>query len=132
VDADIEHLIRYLMAHMKCAVCHRPYSPEDFEVLDEGEALLVILITCHHCHAQGLLVAFMQEHEPQAREAERTEVADEMEGLKPITADDVLDMHRFLEHFSGDFNTLVRGPSTSQTHGEEINGRTGRLAEGDP
>jgi hypothetical protein len=131
VDADAEHLIRYLVAHMKCAACHRPYQPDDFQVMDEGGALLVILITCHHCHAQGLLVAFVQEQGLGLELAEASLIEKAEDEPEPITTDDVLDLHRFLTTFAGDFHTLFEDSSPSETQGEEVNGRTGHLAEGD-
>jgi hypothetical protein len=129
LDPDADHLIRYLVGHMKCAACHHPYQPDDFEVMDEGGALLVILITCHHCNAQGLLVAFVQEHGLELAQANLIDQAEKE--LDPITTDDVLDLHRFLNAFTGDCNTLFESSSPSETQGEEVNGRTGHLAEGD-
>lgn len=106
MDADIEQLIRYLVAHMKCVACDHPYRPDDFEVLDQGASVLVLLMTCHHCQTQGLLVAFVQEQRPEPR---RTRQAEERGESEPITADDVLDLHRFLEGFEEDCITLLRG-----------------------
>lgn len=106
MDPDIEQLIRYLVAHLKCAICHHQFSPDDFEVLDKSPTLLILLMTCHHCQAQGLMVAFVQEQRPELRTAAQ---AEERDGLQPITADYVLDMHRFLESFEGDCDTLLRG-----------------------
>ncbi len=108
MDADIEQLIRYLVAHMKCVACDHPYRPDDFEVLDEGASVLVLLMTCHHCQTQGLLVAFVQEQEPEPRKDRQVKERGESE---PITADDVLNMHRFLKDFEGDFDTLLKGSS---------------------
>ena len=106
MDADIEQLIRYLVAHLKCGDCHHQYSLDDFEVLDKGASVLVLLMTCHHCQAQGLLVAFVQKEGPEPRRIKQAEERGEPE---PITADDVLDMHRFLEGFEGNCITLLRG-----------------------
>jgi len=108
MDPSIEQLIRYLVTHLRCAVCQHPYNPEDVQVLDEGSSLLVLLMTCHHCQAQALIVALVQGQRPEperaAHERERPEV-------QPITADDVLDTHRFLESFDGDCVTLLRDVS---------------------
>jgi len=106
MDAEIEQLIRYLVAHLKCVACHHQYSIADFEVVEKGGKMLVFLMTCQHCQTQGLLMAFVQEQETEPRTVRRTEEEDELE---PISSDDVLDMHRFLEGFEGDCIALVRG-----------------------
>ncbi|MEA3346218.1 MAG: hypothetical protein U9Q78_08300 [Chloroflexota bacterium] len=106
MDEDIEQLIRYLAAHTECPVCGHRYDPDDFEVLHEGENLLVLLITCHHCQTEGLLMASVQEQRSEPRRVEEA---------KPITADDVLDIHCFLERFEGDLETLVGNVSQAET-----------------
>jgi hypothetical protein len=106
MDADIEQLIRYLVAHLKCVACQHQYSINDFEVLEEGANTLILLMTCHHCQAQGLLMAFVQEQETDPRRVAQSEERGELEC---ISTDDVLDMHRFLEGFEGDCIALVRG-----------------------
>lgn len=108
MDPSIEQLIRYLVAHLKCAACQRPYNPQDLEIIDEGSSLLVLLMTCHHCQAQGLIVALVQE---QPLQLKRTPEDRESSELQPITADDVLDIHRFLESFDGDCVALLRDSS---------------------
>lgn len=112
MDPSIEQLIRYLVAHLKCAACQHTYNPEDLDIIDQGSSLLVLLMTCQHCQAQGLIVALVQEQKPEpqraTQERERSEV-------QPITADDVLEIHRFLESFDGDCVSLLRD---SSQHGE--------------
>ena len=106
MDADIEQLIRYLVDHLRCVACRRQYSIDDFQVLEKGTSMLILLMTCHHCQAQGLLMAFVQDQETKSRRVRQTEDHHE---LGPITADDVLDVHRFLLDFEGDCDALLRG-----------------------
>ncbi len=104
MDPEIESLIRYLAARLECAVCHHQYEPDDFELLNKEANSLMFFITCHHCYTQGFMVVFIQEQWPELEEIDQAEEESERE---PITADDVLDMHRFLENFEGDFITLL-------------------------
>lgn len=106
MDADIEQLIRYLVDHLKCIACHRQYSIDDFQVLEKGGSMLILLMTCHHCQAQGLLMALIQEQEMASKRVGQPERTEE---LGPITADDVLDVHRFLLSFEGDCDALLKG-----------------------
>ena len=32
MDANIEHLLRYLVAHLECNTCHHKYIPDDFDL----------------------------------------------------------------------------------------------------
>ena len=104
MDADIEQLIRYLVSHLKCVACHHQYDSDDIQVLQKGPSMLVLLMTCQHCQAQGLLMAFVQE---QMVEPKRIGQAEQHHDWGPITTDDVLDVHRLLERFDGDCSALL-------------------------
>jgi hypothetical protein len=106
MDADIEQLIRYLVAHLKCVACQGQYSIDDFQVLEKGTSMLILLMTCQHCQTQGLLMAFVQEQQMEPKRNRRSAEGPE---LGPITIDDVLDIHRLLAHFEGDCNALLTG-----------------------
>jgi hypothetical protein len=109
MDADTEKLIRYLMSHLECVTCQHRYSIEDFEVLEKGAKMVILLMTCRNCLTQSLLMAFLQEQGAEEIDPSSMTPAEGEDEPRPITADDVMDVHRFLASFDGDCIALVRG-----------------------
>jgi hypothetical protein len=125
MDAETERLIRYLVTNVECVGCHRSYDFEDIRVVEKRPTVYVLLMTCQNCGTKGLLMAFLQER---AEDPEGSEQVETRSGHRPITADDVLDVHRLLERFDGDCSALLKDSSDPGSGGEGADGRTGRLA----
>jgi hypothetical protein len=117
----------------RCGVCHRSYEPEDVHVLSRKPDFWMMLVQCTDCQAKSFVAAVMKDGDPkEARLALRqlteqaesgtvtieTEAPDEViiQG-DPVTANDVLDMHEFLDGFDGDFQKLFAS-SGSQSSNE--------------
>src|SRR4051794_36631349 len=126
-----EHQIKRIVLDRmdRCGVCHRSYEPEDVHVLSRKPDFWMMLVQCTDCQAKSFVAAVMKDGDPkEARLALRqlteqaesgtvtieTEAAEELiiQG-EPVTANDVLDMHEFLDSFDGDFQKLF---SSSGNH----------------
>ncbi|MBI2865876.1 MAG: hypothetical protein HYX99_00750 [Chloroflexi bacterium] len=92
---------RWLVSHIKCNNCGENLKPRDVQVLGQQEDLWFLSVICAGCHTQSLIAAMVQE----GRQAEPLEAAPELG--EPVTADDVLDIHSFLDTFDGDFRRLL-------------------------
>ncbi len=110
-----EELVKRLMAAVNCSVCGSHYESDGVEVLGHQEDLWFLTVTCDHCHTQGLVAAMVREATPDeaaaAREASITARETEIEQPTPtpqipVTSDDLLDLHLFLDRFNGDFRGL--------------------------
>lgn len=91
-----------------CSHCHHPHSLEDFRVVGRNGNLWVLTIHCSACESQAFVAAVVGDQGADIAEAEAGDdvfesVADEP---SPVTVDDVLDMHEFLDAFDGDFFSL--------------------------
>ena len=108
-DGLAKHLfIKHLITNIKCAVCRSHYEPEDVHIINHRDELWVMAVTCGQCRTRGLIFAIIRETE----EAESiTELAPEewikFREMSQVDADDVLDMHKFLRDFDGDFVSLL-------------------------
>jgi hypothetical protein len=108
-EEEKRRLIRKLVAQLRCAACGRPYAAEDLSLVHRWQNLWVLSTRCRHCNEPCQIVIFMHlEAEPEPSQdltPEEAEVADEW---PPITADDVMNTHAFLQSFDGDFEALFR------------------------
>ncbi len=118
-----EQMVRRLMAAVKCNVCGSTYEPDRIKVLGHKDELWFLTVTCDRCHTQGLVAALLKsDGQTSATSATftRISVPGKVSSLEeeahpeieaptlsdPVTPDDVLEMHQFLQHFDGDFARL--------------------------
>ena len=91
----------------QCSNCRHQYSLEDARVIERQGELWVLSVQCSHCDTQAYVAAVV--------DGDGTDVNDfthSMDDLpngangQPVTVDNVLDLHEFLETFDGDFLAL--------------------------
>lgn len=115
-----DHL-RALQDGLDCTVCEERVPAERIRLLARRDDLLFLQIECRACHSTAL--GFIQDPDsghpagPEAAEAARRGDA------PPVSADDVLDMHGFLERWNGDLVGLLGG--RRRTSPAERRGRAG-------
>ena len=91
----------------QCSVCKQQYALEDARILERQGELWVLSICCSHCNTQALVAAVVDGDGAEVDTFDRTEIEDSTERAADVAnVDDVLDMHRFLETFDGDFVSL--------------------------
>lgn len=96
--------VRQLLENISCVVCSAEYDADDVAIMSEQEELWMLMVSCHHCQTQGIILAMLKDDEHIELLTDLT--ADELEavkGLPAISGDDVLDACQFLRDFDGDF-----------------------------
>jgi len=108
-EIDQHRFIKYLITNVKCAGCAEYYKKEDVRVIGHQEGLWVMAVTCGNCHTQGLVFAMVKEGEAPEILSELTpsEWA-ALEKMPQISTDEVLDIHKLLRDFEGNFSDLLR------------------------
>jgi hypothetical protein len=121
MDTSEKQIKRIVLDRMeRCSVCHRGFETDDVHVLSRKSDMWMLMVSCSECHARNFVAAVIgdgdaeeaqlalrrlgEEHiEPQA------ELDDEVvpDG-EPVSVDDVLEIHSFLNGFDGDFQALFR------------------------
>jgi hypothetical protein len=109
--------LRTQLTSFGCASCGQAYEAGRIRVLAERDGLFFVDLVCRHCDTQAIAIITVQvgdDDDPRAEAGElpvvrvRT-VEDPDEPPSPaISADDVLDVHRFLADFEGDTQDLLR------------------------
>ncbi len=118
MDTTERQIKRIVLERMdRCAVCHRPFEPDDVQILSRKPDVCMMVVSCTDCHSRSFVAALLGDGDPTAarmalrrlsREQGLVSVANEAPPAPrdPVTLDDVLDMHEFLKTFDGDFKKL--------------------------
>jgi hypothetical protein len=126
-----DHL-RALPDGMGCTVCEERVPAGRIRLLARRDDLLFLQLDCAACGSSSLGFVIV----PVADGVAATPAGPapgRPAGGPPVSHDDVLDMHRFLESWAGDLETIVRG-GTGRPDREDHRparpapGRTGRPA----
>ena len=120
-DAPDQHIKRIVLHRMdRCAVCHHEFQIDDIRVLSRKPDMWMMLVECTDCHSRNFVAAVLDDGDPDEARLALRRLSDEASSLprssapplapaepvEPVTADDVLDMHLFLNDFDGDFRRL--------------------------
>ena len=106
-DNEKRRLVIRLITKLRCVDCGRLYDPEDFRQVHRQDDVWVLNTSCRHCGHKAHVVVMMGAQAKPAPVVDLTpEEMEDAEDWPPITSDDVLDTHQFLQTFEGDFEAL--------------------------
>jgi hypothetical protein len=122
MDTSEKQIKRIVLDRMeRCSVCHRGFEPDDVHVLSRKSDMWMLLVSCGECQARNFVAAVIGDGD--AEEAQlalrrlgeehvrtRTDIEPEDDGVpgEPVSVDDVIEIHQFLQEFDGDFEALFR------------------------
>ena len=122
MDTSEKQIKRIVLDRMeRCSVCHRGFEPDDVHVLSRKSDMWMLMVSCGECQARNFVAAVIGDGD--AEEAQlalrrlgeehvrtRTDIEPEDEGEpgEPVSVDDVIEIHQFLQGFDGDFKALFR------------------------
>jgi len=102
-----EDSIKKLLTSLKCSACGQHYEPGNIDILGHREDLWFLNVLCPNCRAHYLILAMVTREK--VGEVVTDLTGSELGSFRDagrITADEVLDMHDFLESFDGDFSLI--------------------------
>ena len=102
-----ERFIKKLMSAIKCSICREHYEINNIKVLGHEDDIWFLNVFCPSCHNQALVAAVVKKD----KSLETTTDLTKAESAKfaragTISADDILDLHDFLQVFDGNFAKL--------------------------
>ena len=122
MDTSEKQIKRIVLDRMeRCSVCHRGFEPDDVHVLSRKSDMWMLMVSCGECQARNFVAAVIGDGD--AEEAQlalrrlgeehvrtRTDIEPEDEGIlgEPVSVDDVIEVHQFLQGFDGDFKALFQ------------------------
>jgi hypothetical protein len=122
MDTSERQIKRIVLERMdRCSVCHRSFQPDDVHVLSRNADVWMMVVQCVDCHARNFVAALIGDTDPAAarmalRQLSAEQGVHDVENVEdasstsdPVRAEDVVDMHEFLQTFDGDFQSLFSG-----------------------
>ena len=122
MDTSEKQIKRIVLDRMeRCSVCHRGFEPDDVHVLSRKSDMWMLMVSCGECQARNFVAAVIGDGD--AEEAQlalrrlgeehvrtRSDIEPEDEDIsgEPVSVDDVIEVHQFLQGFDGDFKALFR------------------------
>jgi hypothetical protein len=122
MDTSEKQIKRIVLDRMeRCSVCHRGFEPDDVHVLSRKSDMWMLMVSCGECQARNFVAAVIGDGD--AEEAQlalrrlgeehvrtRAGIEQETEDVPgdPVSVDDVIEIHQFLQGFDGDFKALFR------------------------
>ena len=120
---DSPDWLRTQLTSFTCPSCGRRYRGSRMRVLAEREGLFFVDLDCSRCGSHTVAIVTVELDESEVTiEVSDVVAEDEVEhlgeplpaGAAPVTADDVLEMHQFLNRYQGGLSELVEsGPTGS-------------------
>ena len=126
MDASDNQIRRIVVERMdRCTVCHRRFVEDDVEVVSRKSDVWLMIVQCKDCHSRSFAAVVGDTSAPIDTESlfgfrpdgsieitfetdgEYFDIQqDDEEPEEPVSVDDLLEMHEFLDSFDGDFDTL--------------------------
>jgi hypothetical protein len=122
MDTSEKQIKRIVLDRMeRCSVCHRGFEPDDVHVLSRKSDMWMLMVSCGECQARNFVAAVIGDGdaeeaqlalrrlgEEHVRARTGIEPEDESAPGEPVSVDDVIEIHQFLQGFDGDFKALFR------------------------
>ena len=114
---DFNKITQWLAYILKCPVCGQRYKPEETKVIDTGEEKplsgrsLLVHTDCERCKSSVVFSIAIDGPEIFSIgmvTALPSQDTSKFKNANPITTDEVLATHQFLQGFNGDFKTLLK------------------------
>ncbi len=99
--AELKAIIQHLKKEVNCHVCHRKFSEESMWIVSAMADEALFHFSCFKCRNQLLVhVSIVEKGNKPA------ELSIHTQPTNPVTKNDILDTHNFLNRFNGDFKKL--------------------------
>jgi hypothetical protein len=120
MDTSEKQIKRIVLDRMeRCSVCHRGFEPDDVHVLSRKSDMWMLMVSCGECQARNFVAAVIGDGdaeeaqlalrrlgEEHVRSRNSIEPEDVGPPSEPVSVDDVIEIHQFLQGFDGDFKAL--------------------------
>jgi hypothetical protein len=102
-----ERAVKDFISAYRCPTCRRAFDREQIRVAARQDHVWIVSVRCRLCHSQQKYWVALKPNgeETLLQDVIRREVK-RLPARRPVTVDDVLDIHEFLKDFDGNFKDL--------------------------
>lgn len=102
---NTEDYVKFIFSKMVCSCCNEQFTPDCVEVIRVEGNFAIVKIECTHCQTNyGIAVVGIESVEvDSAQTPEDVQIPD----LPPITFDDVLEAHEFIDKLGADWTKYI-------------------------
>lgn len=110
-NPNTQAIVRQIVARVRCGVCKHHFGISDIHPLGKREHAWAFRVRCRECRTEALMLVVVTNRGAQPI---YTDLApSEWERFKaspPISDDDVIAVHRYIQSYDGDFSELLDEP----------------------
>ena len=104
-----KHLIKQLISKVKCYKCGEQYDIDNVEILECKDDTWFLNVYCNSCQRQSFIIAIIKTNKELEINTDLTEGEyGKFANAGPVNTDYLLDLHSFLNDFSGDYSELFK------------------------
>lgn len=104
-------MLKEIVARLRCVVCQHRFRAKDAQIIGRRGKVWAMRVHCPMCHTQALLFAILTEHTAQMLYSDLTpDEWERFQDLPPISTNDVIAFHRFIQSYTGDFSEILDEP----------------------
>jgi hypothetical protein len=110
-NANTQAIVRQIVARVRCAVCKHHFGASDVQMLGKRETAWAFQVRCRECRTEALMLVLVTSRGAQPI---YTDLAPSewkrFQASPPISDDDVIEVHRYIQAYTGDFSELLDEP----------------------
>jgi hypothetical protein len=108
---DAFQLIQTFFTRLRCNFCSHSFSPDDIQLLRQEEGIYIVNVYCNQCDTQNGVAMVGVEVPKNAHPFPDPELTEEelirLAEFEPITEDDVLSAHEFINQMDGGWQRFI-------------------------
>ena len=114
-NSNGQALIRQIVANVTCAICGHHFGKSDFQVVGRRGNVWAMRVDCRECRTRALLFAVVSEGATQTAYTDLTpEDWERFKDSPPISTNDVVEVHEYMQRYDGDFSEILEEPLPSE------------------
>jgi len=101
---NTEEYVKLIFTNMVCSCCDEPFTPDCIEVIRVEDNIAVVKIVCQNCHKNyGIAIVGIEDINQDNTFEDYVQIPD----LPPITTDDVIEAHNFIDKLGDDWTKYI-------------------------
>lgn len=102
---NTEEYVKLIFSKMVCSCCDEPFTEDSVEIIRVEDNMAIVKIVCTHCLKNyGIVIVGVETIEGEdGIDVENVQIPD----LPPITTDDVIEAHKFIDKLDGNWTKYI-------------------------